>query len=78
MSVIKNGKEIIFEVTDKDGVKDITINLNGEKFSAKDINLKEVKVGPLTLKEGNNVISIEVTNISGYTESATTQIQYNP
>ena len=54
------------------------INLNGERYSARDINLKEVQVGPLTLQEGNNTISIEVTNVSGYTETATTELQYTP
>ena len=70
-------KQIIVGATDKDGVKDIIINLNGERFAARDVNQKKVEVGgPLVLKPGNNTISIEVTNISGYTEKATTEIPY--
>ena len=78
IAVFKNRDELTFEVKDKDGIKDITINLNGETYSATNINLKEVKVGPLTLREGNNIISIEVTNVSGYTENAATELVYNP
>ncbi len=77
MSVLKDGNQVIFEAKDQDGIKDILVNLNGETYSAKDINLKEVKVGPLTLKEGNNILSIEVTNVNGYTESAATELMYN-
>ena len=77
MSVLKNGNQVIFEAKDQDGVRDILVNLNGETYSAKDINLKEVKVGPLTLKEGNNILSIEVTNVNGYTESAATELMYS-
>lgn len=78
MTITQNKNEIIVGATDTDGVKDIVINLNGKRYSARDINLKEVQVGPLTLQEGNNTISIEVTNVSGYTETATTELQYTP
>ena len=78
MTITQNKNEIIVGATDKDGVKEIVINLNGERYSARNINLKEVQVGPLTLKEGNNTISIEVTNVSGYTETATIELQYTP
>ena len=40
--------------------------------------LKEARLGPLTLREGNNTISIEITNVSGYTQRGVTQIQYTP
>ena len=77
MTIRINGDKIIVGATDKDGVKDIIINLNGERFAARDVNQKKVEVGgPLVLKPGNNTISIEVTNISGYTEKATTEIPY--
>jgi len=78
MRIMHNSGEIIVDAKDKDGVKDIVINLNGERYSARDINLKEVQVGPLKLKEGNNIISVEVTNVSGYTEKGTTELQYTP
>ena len=78
MTITQNGSQIIVGATDADGVKDIVINLNGKRYSAKDINLQEVQVGPLTLQEGNNTISIEVTNVSGYTETATTELSYTP
>jgi len=78
MMIMHNGKEIIVQVNDKDGVKDIVINLNGKRYSAKDLNIKEVQIGPLQLQEGNNTISIEVTNVSGYTQSGTTELQYTP
>ena len=78
MSVIRNKEKIIIKASDKDGVKNIVINLNGEIYEAKDINRKSVKVGPVTLREGNNTISVEVTNVNGYTERATAELQYNP
>lgn len=78
MSVIRNKEKITVKASDKDGVKDIVINLNGEIYKAENINRKSVRVGPVTLREGNNTISVEVTNINGYTERATAEIQYNP
>lgn len=78
MSVIRNKEKITVQASDKDGIKNITINLNGEIYEAKDINRKSVKVGPVILREGNNTISVEVTNINGYTEKATAELQYNP
>ena len=76
MSVLKKENKVTFHVEDEDGVKYILVNLNGETYSADNINRKEVDVGPLTLREGNNILSIEVTNISGYTESAATELEY--
>ena len=78
MSVIRNKGQITVKASDKDGVKDIVINLNGEIYKAENINRKSVKVGPVNLREGNNTISVEVTNVSGYTEKATAELQYNP
>ena len=78
MLVRRNKDKITVQASDKDGVKNIVINLNGEIYEAKDINRKSVKVGPVTLREGNNTISVEVTNVNGYTEKATAEIQYNP
>ncbi len=78
MTIYKGNGEFTLNVVDKDGVKDIKINLNGQTFVKEDINLKEVTVGVLKLKEGNNTISIEVTNVSGYTQKVTTELQYTP
>lgn len=78
MSVIRNKEKITVKASDKDGIKDIVINLNGEIYEAKDINRKSVKVGPVNLREGNNTISVEVTNVNGYKEKATAELQYNP
>lgn len=78
MSVKRNKDKITVQASDKDGIKNIVINLNGEIYEAKDINRKSVKVGPVTLREGNNTISVEVTNVNDYTEKATAELQYNP
>lgn len=75
---IRNKEKIYIEASDKDGVKNIRINLNGEIYEEKDINKKSVKVGPVILREGNNTILVEVTNVNGYTERASTELQYNP
>ena len=75
---MQNKEKFYIKATDKDGVKNILINLNGEIYEAKDINKKSVKVGPVILREGNNTILVEVTNVNGYTERASTEIQYNP
>ena len=72
--VLLDGDKIIIQAKDKDGVKDIVVNLNGQRYANRNINLKEVKVGPLQLQKGNNIISVEVTNISGYTKKASTEI----
>lgn len=63
---------------DKDGIKSIKVNLNGQESEVKNLNRKKVTVGYLYLREGNNTISVEVTNVNGYTEKATAELQYNP
>ncbi len=78
MTLRRKGKAISIVAEDKDGIKSIIVNLNGKESKLTDINQKKVTVGYLYLREGNNTISIEVTNISGYTEKATTELQYNP
>lgn len=78
MQLIQNGKEIIIEASDDDGIKDITLNLNGKKYATKDLNVKYVQVGPVELQEGNNTILVEVTNVNGYTKKAATELQYTP
>ena len=78
VALYQNGAELKVEIQDNDGIKDVEININGEVKSAKNINLKHIKVGPVILKEGNNVINIKVTNISGYTGSITKELQYTP
>ena len=70
--------EIFINTKDKDGVKDIVVNLNGKVYSIKDQNSTELRVGPVPLREGNNTILVEVTNISGYTKADTKEIQYIP
>ena len=78
MQLIQNGEKIVIEASDEDGIKDITVNLNGKKYATKDLNLKYVQVGPVKLQEGNNTILVEVTNVSGYTKKASTELQYTP
>ncbi len=78
MTINHHKNEIVVGATDQDGIRDIVINLNGKKYTSKNINQKSVQAGPLQLQEGNNTISIEVTNINGYTETATTELQYIP
>ena len=51
---------------------------NGEEYEITNVNRKKVKVGYLYLREGNNTISVEVTNVNDYTEKATAELQYNP
>ena len=76
--VYRNGNQVTFHVEDEDGIKYILVNINGETYAADNINRKSVDVGPLTLKEGNNILYIEITNVSGYTESDATEIEYIP
>ena len=78
MTLRKDKQKISIEAEDKDGIQSILVNLNGKEYKITDVNRKKVTVGYLYLREGNNTISIEVTNISGYTEKATTEIQYKP
>ncbi len=74
----KNGSTISIEAIDKDGIKDIKINLNGKELSATNLNRKNVKTKQLQLREGNNTISVEITNVNGYSVRATKEITYNP
>lgn len=77
INITKDNDKLIVEVTDKYGIKEITVNLNGQVYSAKDLKeLKEVKVGPLKLVKGNNTISITVKNKNGLIGRGSTQIEY--
>jgi len=78
ITIKKNGQEITIEVSAKDGIKDILVNLNGQQYPFKDINQTAVRLGPVNLREGNNTFSIDVTTASGYVETATTEINYTP
>ena len=78
MTLRRNKQKISIEIEDKDGIKSIKANLNGEEYEITNVNRKKVKVGYLYLREGNNTISVEVTNVKDYTEKATAELQYNP
>lgn len=78
MQILQEGSQFYIQVSDEDGIQDVVINLNGQEFTVGDLNLKEAQLGPLTLREGNNTISIEITNVSGYTQRGATEIQYTP
>lgn len=76
MQLIQNGKEIIIEASDEDGITEIKLNLNGKQYVNKINKLKYIKIGPALLQEGNNTILVEVTNVNGYTKKAATELQY--
>lgn len=78
MTLRRNKQKISIEIEDKDGIKSIKANLNGKEYEITNVNRKKVKVGYLYLREGNNTISVEVTNVNDYTEKATAELQYNP
>ena len=78
MTLRRNKQKISIEIEDKDGIKSIKANLNGEEYEITNVNRKKFKVGYLYLREGNNTISVEVTNVNDYTEKATAELQYNP
>ena len=67
MTLRRNKQKISIEIED-----------NGEEYEITNVNRKKVKVGYLYLREGNNTISVEVTNVNDYTEKATAELQYNP
>ena len=78
INITQKADKIIIEANDKDGIKDVIVNLNGAVYALRDINLKELKAGPLPLQEGNNTISVEVINVSGYKKTQTKELQYTP
>ena len=78
MQLIQNAGQIIIEASDEDGLSEIKLNLNGKQYANKLNGEKEIKLGPVVLKEGNNTILVEVTNVSGYTKKASTELQYTP
>ena len=79
--VSQEGNTITLKISDKYGLKDVIVNLNGKVYSSRDIDQKpnvnknEIYV-PLELQSGNNVLSIEVTNVNGLKGSASTQLQH--
>lgn len=73
--LLKDKDKIMIEASDEDGVKEIIVNINGKKYALKNLNTRYVKAGPVELKEGKNTILVEVTNVSGYTKKASTEVQ---
>ena len=79
--VSQEGNTITLKISDKYGLKDVIVNLNGKVYSSRNIdqnpnvNKNEIYV-PLELQSGNNVLSIEVTNVNGLKGSASTQLQH--
>ena len=78
MQLIQNAGEIIIEASDEDGIQEIRLNLNGKQYVNQIDGEKNIQLGPVSLQEGNNTILLEVTNVSGYTKKASTELQYTP
>ena len=78
MQLIQNASQIIIEASDEDGLAEIKLNLNGKQYANKLNGEKNIQLGPVALQEGNNTILVEVTNVSGYTKKASTELQYTP
>ena len=78
MQLIQNASQIIIEASDEDGLAEIKLNLNGKQYVNKLNGEKNIQLGPVALQEGNNTILVEVTNVSGYTKKASTELQYTP
>lgn len=78
--VSHEGNILTLKISDKYGLKDVIVNLNGKIYESRNIdqnpnvNKNEIYV-PLELQNGNNVLSIEVLNVNGLQGTASTQIQ---
>lgn len=75
---MQNGKIINIIIEDEDGLQEVTVNINGQESSKKDINGKVVKVLNIELQEGNNTISATAINIHGCTTTNTIELRYDP
>lgn len=75
---MQNGKIINIIIEDEDGLQEVTVNINGEESSKKDINGKVVRVLNIELQEGNNTISATAINIHGCTTTNTIELRYDP
>lgn len=73
-SKIENG-QIMIDIKDPDGIKDIGINLNGVVYEAKNVNQKSVRI-PLKPVEGVNTLKVTVTNVNSLVTEGTTEINY--
>lgn len=71
---IQNG-QIIIDIKDPDGIKDIVINLNGVVYQAKDVNQKSVRI-PLKPVTGVNTLKVTVINVNSLVSEGTTEINY--
>ena len=70
----ENGK-IIIVASDLDGIESIEVNLNGEEKKLNNINRTEATFS-LNLKEGNNTLSIKLTNVNGLVAEGATEFTY--
>lgn len=71
---VENGK-LIVTIKDQDGIKDIEVNLNGVKYEAKNVNMKEASF-QLELKQGTNTLSIKVTNVNSLVTAGAREFNY--
>lgn len=81
IEIVSHEENILtLKISDKYGLKDVIVNLNGKIYESRNIdqnpnvNKNEIYV-PLELQNGNNVLSIEVLNVNGLQGTASTQIQ---
>ncbi len=70
-----NGKAYI-TIKDEMGISKVTINLNGQTYSGKYKNKKELKL-KMPLKKGNNTISITAINESNLEQKVVREYTYN-
>ena len=69
--------ELLVEVTDVDGIKDIEVNLNGLIYKATNVNKRGTR-SRLKLVEGNNTVRVQVTNINESVTAGAREFKYEP
>ena len=75
ISIDQENSKIIIEASDVDGIKAIEVNLNGSVYSMDDVNRTEATFS-LNIQEGENTISIKLTNVNGITAEGATEFDY--
>lgn len=75
IDIDRESGKIIIEASDVDGIASIEVNLNGAVYNLTDINKTEATFS-LNLKEGNNTLSIKLTNVNGLVAEGATEFTY--
>lgn len=77
LHMVQLGGVLTVTTKDRDGIKDVTINFNGQEYTSKDINQNELVV-PIQLISGVNIVQVKVVNIHNLEKQEAREFYFQP